>query len=205
MRESLTNKKTAAATETRIAELQRDLAYERGRAVELEEDLFYHRDQVAELQAELDRACEMFKRAADRSREEHMKVYEKLLEYEFEAKDPSNRIAFLKGENDELAKAIAEQSELLEDSRAQIEQWIDAFKMEQNANGNWDYAPWMTEQDEWAEKFFELRKQWNKFVPEYNAVVAPKRRNFGRPPGGRKVQPATFHLTSAVTDACALD
>ena len=35
---------------------------------------------------------------------------------------------------------------------------------------------------EYADRYEALLAKWNAFVPEYNEVVAKKKRNFGRPP-----------------------
>ena len=43
---------------------------------------------------------------------------------------------------------------------------------------------------EYADRYEALLAKWNAFVPEYNEVVAQKKRNFGRPPAASNAQAA---------------
>jgi hypothetical protein len=106
---------------------------------------------------------------------------QRIYDLEDKLKQAERRIHDLRAERDRLDALVAKQREYVDDAREMIDQWIDAFDMVQNDKGEWCLADWMKSSDEWYEKFVGVRNQWNKFVPEYNAVVAPKRRNFGRP------------------------
>jgi hypothetical protein len=72
-------------------------------------------------------------------------------------------------------------SEHLDDVGQTREQWIEAFKMELNDKDEWSWSKFVDDHHEQAERYEALRLKWNKFVGEYNGVVAPRHRNFGRP------------------------
>jgi Helix-turn-helix domain of resolvase len=69
----------------------------------------------------------------------------------------------------------------VQDSSDLIDSWIEAFDMHLNPDGVWEWRASFAEGHEWFGKYAALAKQWNQIVPEYNAVVAPRRRNVGRP------------------------
>jgi len=50
-----------------------------------------------------------------------------------------------------------------------------------NDKGESDWPEWARVLDDLWNVYEDLRNRWNQFVGEYNAVVAPRRRNFGRP------------------------
>jgi hypothetical protein len=90
----------------------------------------------------------------------------------------------------ELRRELSEAEELVSDMREQVEDadrlidsWIEAFDMVQNDDGKWVYNEWVNVCVAARDKYLDLRKEWNRFVPQYNAVVAPRLRNFGRPLG----------------------
>jgi hypothetical protein len=67
---------------------------------------------------------------------------------------------------------------------------IKAFNMVQDDKGLWCWDGFIRECEEKEQKYFALRADWNKFFPKYNAVVAPRRRNFGRPLAASNAQRA---------------
>lgn len=71
-----------------------------------------------------------------------------------------------------------------------IDSWIEAFGMVMDDKGVWRCSDWMWEQEEYRDKYWKLRQDWNKFVGEYNATVAPLKRNFGRPLAASEAQKA---------------
>ena len=62
-----------------------------------------------------------------------------------------------------------------------IERWREAFDMQLSDDDTWNWKDWSTRQEEIYAKYRALLAEWNWFVSEYNAAVAPKRRNIGRP------------------------
>jgi hypothetical protein len=114
---------------------------------------------------------------------------ERIHELEDEIKQLKRRLDEVRQERDTERVLIAEMQEWLEDGQAQTEQWVDAFNMVQNDKGDWCWREGrIQDRDEGWEKFFDLRKRWNKVVGDYNAVVAPRRRNFGRPLAASETQ-----------------
>jgi hypothetical protein len=106
----------------------------------------------------------------------------KLGELEDELKDRDKRILELRDERDQDRALIGEMTEHVEEANALIERWKDAFDMVPNDDGIWTWQEGVVqERDAYVDKYTALLKEWNKIVPEYNAVVAPKLRNFGRP------------------------
>jgi len=51
--------------------------------------------------------------------------------------------------------------------------------MELDENGKWSWSEFVTAANGWHDKFVALLREWNHFVPDYNAAV--RRRNIGRP------------------------
>jgi hypothetical protein len=102
-------------------------------------------------------------------------------ELEDELKIAKERIDSLKSDLDAQVKLVAEMDEHLDEEREVRESWCDAFDMVLNDKGEWDYNDWTKRQCDFYGRYDQIRKDWNKFVPEYNAVVVPRRRNFGRP------------------------
>jgi hypothetical protein len=92
------------------------------------------------------------------------------------------RIRELIAERDNERALDADLREHLENAHAMIDDWIEAFDMTMNDKGEWCWRETLRqEHDDLLEKHHALLKDWNKFVPSYNAVVAPRFRNFGRP------------------------
>ena len=100
------------------------------------------------------------------------------------------RLDEMRQDRDNNAALVAEERECVADSSALIDSWIDAFDMEQDDKGEycWREGGPIQERDEWEALYHELRRDWNKFVPDYNAVVAPRLRNFGRPLAASETQ-----------------
>ncbi len=42
-------------------------------------------------------------------------------------------------------------------------------------------AKWLKANEQFGDNYYALLKEWNRFVPEYNAAVAPHKRSVGRP------------------------
>jgi len=95
-------------------------------------------------------------------------------ELEDELKAAKERIDSLKTDVDAQAKLIAEMDDHLDDENAFRDRWIDD-------KSDWDWNPWLMGRSEIFERYDALRKDWNKFVGEYNSIVAPRRCNLGRP------------------------
>jgi hypothetical protein len=70
-------------------------------------------------------------------------------------------------------------TEHVRDMNDHFDSWISAFDMVQNDKGDWTWKAFFVQGDEWFFKYQDLLRQWNKFVPKYNASVSPQ--NVGRP------------------------
>jgi multidrug resistance efflux pump len=115
---------------------------------------------------------------------------ERIAELEDDLKQRDLRVKGLRADLDKAEALISEMREQVEDVDGVIEAWIEAFRMVQGDNGNWNYDEWTANCVEYRERYIELLKDWNRFVPLYNAAVAPQQRNFGRPLGADKAQRA---------------
>jgi DNA-binding CsgD family transcriptional regulator len=104
----------------------------------------------------------------------------RLGELEDEVKLKDARIKELREELAQANELINQMREQLEDSNALIDSWIEAFDMVLT-EGGWDFAPWKAEHEGYHEQYMALLREWNTFVPEYNAIVAPTVRGLGRP------------------------
>jgi hypothetical protein len=91
---------------------------------------------------------------------------------EDELKQRDSRIKELTNERDEERELVSKMREHVEDCDAQIQRWIEAFDMEQNDRGVWEWRASFVEGNEWFEKYDALLREWNRFVPEYNAMLA---------------------------------
>jgi hypothetical protein len=105
--------------------------------------------------------------------------HDRVAELEDELKERDRRINDLKAEVAQLEDLVTRQAEAVEDCENQIDHWIQAFDMVQNEDGVWVWSGNYVEGQEWFEKYRALLKDWNKFVPDYNATV--RHRNVGRP------------------------
>jgi hypothetical protein len=108
------------------------------------------------------------------------KAQRRIGELEDALKERDRRLEELKDERDRQAELIARMREQLEECDAQIDRWIEAFNMVQDDKGVWRWGDDLIEdRDKWFDWYTELRAEWNRFVPRYNATVSP--RNMGRP------------------------
>jgi len=94
-------------------------------------------------------------------------------------KQQDRRILELKQERDELTARVEQMREQVQDADDVIGQWIEAFDMVLGDDGMWRWDAFVDAAHNVQEKYLALLRQWNKFVPKYNAVVAP--REIGRP------------------------
>ena len=106
----------------------------------------------------------------------------RIAELEVTLKKRDTRIRELTGEHDASRALVTEISEQMEDMNAAFYRWIEAFDMEISERGEYHWrGSLMQRYDELVAEHRRLLRDWNKFVPQYNGVVAPPRRNFGRP------------------------
>jgi hypothetical protein len=113
---------------------------------------------------------------------------DRIAELEAELKQRDRRIADLKRDLDKERELTQRLDEHLRDAVDTFDTWKQAFEMEQNDKGEWVWDWSYAAGVEWCEKYNALLKEWNKFVPEYNAVVRP--RNVGRPIAASEAQQA---------------
>ena len=108
---------------------------------------------------------------------------ERIAELEDTLKQRDRRIVELTAERDEERELAAEMREYAEDAHAMIERWIEAFDMEMNDDGVWEWGTetFIDRYHTLMDRYLDLSKRWNKIIPYYNAVVAPRLRNLGRP------------------------
>src|SRR5215467_13246819 len=104
---------------------------------------------------------------------------DRIAELEDALKEKERRLQELKADLDKANDLVERMRENVQDSSDLIDSWIEAFGMEQNESGNWTYAKWLFAGEMWHDKYVTVVKEWNRFVPEYNATV--RRRNVGRP------------------------
>ena len=106
----------------------------------------------------------------------------RIVELEETLKQRDKQLAELRSDRDADGAVIADMISQVQDADAMIEQWIAAFDMVQDDNGNWSWGEGLVAAFEIVyARHQDLLRKWNAIVAEYNAVVAPKRRNFGRP------------------------
>jgi len=89
------------------------------------------------------------------------------------------RIAEIKRERDEANDLVERLRQHVEDANSLIGQWCEAFDMRLNDDGEWSYADWVDGCAAFRQKYVDLLREWNRFVPRYNRVIAPK--SIGRP------------------------
>ena len=108
-------------------------------------------------------------------------------ELEDDVKRLTKRLDDIRCEHDETValvsiqcEALALQEDALQNWRDQIDVffWVEAIKDAEASR------------KEYADRYEALLAKWNAFVPEYNEVVAQKKRNFGRPPAASNAQAA---------------
>jgi hypothetical protein len=94
-----------------------------------------------------------------------------IADLEDELRQRDRRISELKGELEserDLTHQMAEQIQGYEDT---IEAWKHCFEMVPNEAGVWQWSADYTCGVEWFEKYKSLLREWNRFVPQYNAAV----------------------------------
>lgn len=120
-----------------------------------------------------------------------MEHEQRIAELEDEIKQLRQRADDLRLERDKERALVAEMHEHVEDANDLIDRWIEAFDMVLNEKGEWCWIEGLNQRyEELHDKYTALRKDWNRFVPLYNAKVAPLRRNFGRPLAASDAQKA---------------
>ena len=102
-------------------------------------------------------------------------------ELEMDLRYRDDRIKELRQDNSRAFDLVAEMREQVEAGNELIESWKEAFDMELKEDGLWhfDVDQVMDGYESLNEKHNKLIRQWNKFVGDYNATVAP--RGLGRP------------------------
>ena len=98
---------------------------------------------------------------------------------EDDCKVAERRIAEIKRERDEANDLVERMRQHVGDADSLIGQWCEAFDMRLNDDGEWSYADWADGCAALRQKYFDLLRDWNRFVPLYNRVIAPK--SIGRP------------------------
>ena len=101
-------------------------------------------------------------------------------ELQDELKRRDERIAELRDEVDEDRLLLTRMREQIEDCNQMIERWCEAFGLELT-DGKWTNKPWIEASIKQAEDYRALQRNWNRFIVDYNAVVADRHRNVGRP------------------------
>jgi hypothetical protein len=106
----------------------------------------------------------------------------KVADLEALLRDRDDTIKQLRREITEASDLVDREREHVEDAHALIERWIEVWGMKLDDNGQWGWDPdaaWLEQVAPWADHYFKLVRDWNKFVGDYNAIVRP--RNMGRP------------------------
>ena len=100
---------------------------------------------------------------------------------ELALKHAKERIKERTDERDEMEQMVIAMREHVKEADEMIERWIEAFELSLNDKGVWegDDAHLMDAHENLSKRYNDLLREWNRFVPDYNAVVAP-RRNVGR-------------------------
>lgn len=112
----------------------------------------------------------------------------RISELEDVIKVKDRRIEELRQEVDEARDLIRDMEEQIDDAAALIEHWTTAFEMERNADGEWTWASFIESWKEIHQRHDKILRDWNRFVPEYNAVITPRQRNVGRPLAASEAQ-----------------
>jgi DNA repair exonuclease SbcCD ATPase subunit len=108
-------------------------------------------------------------------------------ELETELKQRDEKVKELREDLHTAYELVDEMREAIENANTQTENWIDAFDMQLNDNGEWAWGDnWLHTLELLTEKYEKLVRQWNTFVPRYNTAIAPK--NLGRPLNASEAQ-----------------
>ena len=111
---------------------------------------------------------------------------DRIAELEDELKQRDAHIKELRTDLNKAEQLIGEMREQVEDTNALVEAWIECFDMVLNDDGKWTTAEWIKDCEAYHDRYVELLKQWNKFVPRYNAAIL--QRNVGRPLAASEAQ-----------------
>jgi hypothetical protein len=112
---------------------------------------------------------------------------ERIDKLEDQLKERDRRIADLKTDVARLEDLVTRQAEHIQDCGDQIDRWIAAFDMVLDDNGMWKWSRDFVEGHQWYEKYGAIVRDWNRFVPEYNAAIGHGR-NVGRPLAASEAQ-----------------
>jgi hypothetical protein len=110
----------------------------------------------------------------------------RVADLEDQLKERDRRLADLKRDLDVERDLTQRLDEHLRDASDMIEQWKQAFDMVLNEEGLWVWDSSFAQGEQWLQKYQALLREWNAFVPDYNAVVRP--RNVGRPLAASEAQ-----------------
>jgi lambda repressor-like predicted transcriptional regulator len=109
-------------------------------------------------------------------------LHARIADLEAAVRDKSDRLQWALNGLDEAHELVAKMREHVEDANAMIDSWIEVFDMKMDEDGTWRWDDSDAWQWEYAAKLSEthrkLMRDWNKFVPVYNATISP--RYFGR-------------------------
>jgi len=98
---------------------------------------------------------------------------------EDELKAAERRVAEIKVERDEATELVERMREHVEDADRIIESWIEAFDMRRKDDGDLSWAEWVGRCEAAQQNYVAIVREWNRFVPDYNRVIATK--SIGRP------------------------
>jgi hypothetical protein len=116
----------------------------------------------------------------------------RILELEDGLKEAERRLAETRAERDEARELVQRMEEHVADADATIEQWKQAFDMELDDAGLWAFSDNLAKRyDSLLDEHNAIIRRWNKFVPKYNAAIAPK--EIGRPLDASPAQCARVH------------
>ena len=111
-------------------------------------------------------------------------------EHQEELRRANEKLKELRLEQSKAHELVDEMREHVEESNELIDSWIEVFKMELDDDGKWQWNSDLTEAWETvvrvAEERDEVLRKWNRLVPKYNAVIAPK--PVGRPLAANEAQ-----------------
>jgi hypothetical protein len=106
---------------------------------------------------------------------------------EDDLKIAERRIDEMRAERDEARDLLSRMEEHVRDASAMINQWIEAFDMQLDDKGVWNFTDNLrTKFDELVDKYQGLVKRWNSFVGQYNAAI--RRQPVGRPLNASEAQ-----------------
>jgi DNA repair exonuclease SbcCD ATPase subunit len=110
---------------------------------------------------------------------------DRIAELEDALKRSEERVRGLRNDLTKADELVNEMREQVEDGRALIESWIEAFEMELTDSG-WTWSPFIEKYKDIHARYTALVRQWNAAVGSFNSVVA--HRNIGRPLAASEAQ-----------------